>query len=616
MAGIRAKNMIYDVGNYCRLSKDDGTDNESASIATQKSILTDYVKKQGWNLVKTYVDDGYSGTNFDRPDWKRMLADIEAGKVGTVIVKDMSRIGRDYLQVGFYTEVMFREKGVHFIAISNGVDSERRESAEFAPFLNIMNEWYVRDTSRKITTVLKARGMSGKAHTTNRCCYGYKKSADNPDKWIIDEEAAEVVRRIFNMCLNGKGPYQIARELAEDKVERPEYYLGIRGRGVNTKSFDMEHPYMWRGGTVKTILTRMEYTGCTVNFRTKKESYKDKRPTKVDSSEWIIFEDTQEPIIDKHTWETVQKLLDTPRRKGVFEENNPLTGKVFCADCGAKMYHHRNAQGIWKKNYFKAGEMIYHAPEDRYDCSNNIRGRQRYEKLCCSHSITTKALETLVLETIKRTCDYAVENEAEFREKVCSISEEQQGELSVRLEKRLAQKQKRVSEINRLIKKLYEDNISGKLNDKRFNTMLSDYESELEALEEDIERDNAELEGMCAKKTDVDVFMELVKKHMAFDELTPAILNEFVDKIMVYKAVGSGANRMQDVDIYLNYIGRFVVPEVVVELTEEEKLAEAKRQEKLEKKRASNRKYMARKREEARKAWAEIEAEKAKVVGH
>lgn len=601
---------------YPRLSHEDELQGESNSISNQKRILETYAKQNGFTNLRWYTDDGFSGANFDRPDWKRMLADIEAGKVGTVIVKGMSRIGRDYLQVGFYTEVMFREKGVHFIAISNGVDSERRESAEFAPFLNIMNEWYVRDTSRKITTVLKARGMSGKAHTTNRCCYGYKKSADNPDKWIIDEEAAEVVRRIFNMCLNGKGPYQIARELAEDKVERPEYYLGIRGRGVNTKSFDMEHPYMWRGGTVKTILTRMEYTGCTVNFRTKKESYKDKRPTKVDSSEWIIFEDTQEPIIDKHTWETVQKLLDTPRRKGVFEENNPLTGKVFCADCGAKMYHHRNAQGIWKKNYFKAGEMIYHAPEDRYDCSNNIRGRQRYEKLCCSHSITTKALETLVLETIKRTCDYAVENEAEFREKVCSISEEQQGELSVRLEKRLAQKQKRVSEINRLIKKLYEDNISGKLNDKRFNTMLSDYESELEALEEDIERDNAELEGMCAKKTDVDVFMELVKKHMAFDELTPAILNEFVDKIMVYKAVGSGANRMQDVDIYLNYIGRFVVPEVVVELTEEEKLAEAKRQEKLEKKRASNRKYMARKREEARKAWAEIEAEKAKVVGH
>ena len=578
-------------------------------------MLEDYAKANGFTNCVHFTDDGWSGGSFDRPSWKRMIEGIEKGEIAAVLVKDLSRVGRDYLQVGFYTEVMFREKGVRFVAITNGVDSDKRESSEFAPFLNIMNEWYVRDTSRKITMVLKARGMSGKAHTTNRCCYGYKKSADNPDKWVIDEEAAEVVRRIFNMCLNGKGPYQIARELAEDKVERPEYYLGIRGRGVNIKSFDMEHPYMWRGGTVKTILTRMEYTGCTVNFRTKKESYKDKRPTKVDSSEWIIFEDTQEPIIDKHTWETVQKLLDTPRRKGVFEENNPLTGKVFCADCGAKMYHHRNAQGIWKKNYFKAGEMIYHAPEDRYDCSNNIRGRQRYEKLCCSHSVTTKALETLVLETIKRTCDYAVENETEFREKVCNISEEQQGELSVRLEKRLAKKQKRVSEINRLIKKLYEDNISGKLNDKRFNAMLSDYESELEVLEADIDRDNAELEGMSAKKTDVDVFMELVKKHTTFEELTPAILNEFVDKIMVYKAVGSGANRTQNVDIYLNYIGRFVVPEVVVELTEEEKLAEAKRQEKLEKKRASNRKYMARKREEARKAWAEIEAEKAKAVG-
>lgn len=600
---------------YERLSKDDEAQGESNSIVNQKRMLAQYAEQHGYENVEHYTDDGWTGTNFDRPDWKRMLADIEAGKVGTVIVKDMSRIGRDYLQVGFYTEVMFREKGVHFIAISNGVDSERRESAEFAPFLNIMNEWYVRDTSRKITTVLKARGMSGKAHTTNRCCYGYKKSADNPDKWIIDEEAAEVVRRIFNMCLNGKGPYQIARELAEDKVERPEYYLGTRGRGVNTKSFDMEHPYAWRGGTVKTILMRMEYTGCTVNFRTKKESYKDKRAIKVDSSEWVVFENTQEPIIDKHTWETVQKLLDTPRRIGVFEESNPLTGKVFCADCGAKMYNHRHSKGVWKKSYFKAGEMEYHAPEDKYTCSNNTLGKQMYKKVCSSHSITTKALETLVLETIKRTCDYAVENEAEFREKVCSISEEQQGELSVRLKKRLAQKQKRVSEINRLIKKLYEDNISGKLNDKRFNTMLSDYESELEALEEDIDRDNAELEGMSAKKTDVDVFMELVKKHTAFDELTPAILNEFVDKIMVYKAVGSGANRMQDVDIYLNYIGRFVVPEVVVELTEEEKLAEAKRQEKLEKKRASNRKYMARKREEARKAWAEIEAEKAKAVG-
>lgn len=332
---------------YERLSKDDEIQGESNSIVNQKRMLEQYATQNGYDNIAHYTDDGWSGTNFDRPDWKRMLADIEAGRVSTVIVKDMSRIGRDYLQVGFYTEVMFREKEVRFIAISNGVDSDRRESAEFAPFLNIMNEWYVRDTSRKITTVLKARGMSGKAHTNNRCCYGYKKDEKNPVKWIIDEEAAEVVRRIFAMCMGGKGPYQIARELAEAEIERPEYYLGTRGRGVNTKSFDEEHPYAWRGATVKEILKRPEHTGCTVNFRTKKESYKDKRPVKVDKSEWVIFENTQEAIIDNHTWEVVQKLLETPRRKTVFEENNPLTGKVFCADCGSKMYHHRNAQGIW-----------------------------------------------------------------------------------------------------------------------------------------------------------------------------------------------------------------------------------------------------------------------------
>lgn len=600
---------------YERLSKDDEIQGESNSIVNQKRMLEQYASQNGYDNVAHYTDDGWSGTNFDRPDWKRMLADIEAGKVGRVIVKDMSRIGRDYLQVGFYTEVMFREKGVHFIAISNGVDSDHRESAEFAPFLNIMNEWYVRDTSRKITTVLKARGMSGKAHTNNRCCYGYKKDENNPDQWVIDEEAADVVRRIFAMCINGKGPYEIARKLAEEEIERPEYYLGTRGRGVNVKSFDEEHPYAWRGGTVKEILKRPEYTGCTVNFRTKKESYKDKRPVKVDEAEWVIFENTQEPIIDKHTWETVQKLLKTSRRKTVFEESNPLTGKVFCADCGSKMYNHRNAQGTWRKDSFKAGKMVYHAPEDRYHCSGNRLGLQMFEKRCSSHSVATKALETLVLETIKRTCDYAVENEEAFREQICSLSTEQQGETTVRLKKRIAKAQKRVNEVNRLIKKLYEDNISGKLNDKRFNAMLSDYEAELDALEEDIERDTEELQGMDAKKVDADYFMELVQKYTSFEELTPSMLNEFVDKIMVHKAVGTGANRVQDIDIYLNYIGKFVVPEVEVEMTEEERIAEAKRQEKLEKKRASNRKYMARKREEARKAWAEIEAQKNKAVG-
>ncbi len=277
------------------------------------------------------------------------------------------------------------------------------------------------------------------------------------------------------------------------------------------------------------------------------------------------------------------------------------------------MYNHRHSKGVWKKNYFKAGEMVYHAPEDRYSCSNNALGKQMYEKVCSSHSISTKALKTLVLETIKELVIMQWRMKQSLGKRYVVFPKNSRESYQSEWRK-ACQKQRRVSEINRLIRKLYEDNISGKLNDKRFNAMLSDYELELEALEADIDRDNAELEGMSAKKTDVDVFMELVKKHTTFEELTPAILNEFVDKIMVYKAVGSGANRTQDVDIYLNYIGRFVVPEVVVELTEEEKLAEAKRQEKLEKSEQATANIWHEKRK-ARKAWAEIEAEKAKAVG-
>jgi DNA invertase Pin-like site-specific DNA recombinase len=595
---------------YERLSKDDEIQGESNSIVNQKRMLTQYAEQRGYKNIVHYTDDGWSGTNFERPSWKKLMADVEAGKVATVIVKDMSRIGRDYLQVGFYTEVMFREKGVHFIAIANGVDSDHRESSEFVPFLNIMNEWYVRDTSRKITTVLRARGASGKVHTASRCCYGYMKDPNEPTKWIIDEEAAEVVRRIFRMCLDGKGPYQIAKILAEEEVERPEYYLGTRGRGSNTKTFDVEHPYKWRGNTVSEIIKRREYTGCTVNLKTQKEHYKDKRSKKLDQSEWMIFENTQEPIIDLHTWEVAQGLITTVRKESILGESNPLTGKVFCADCGSKMYNHRHSFGGYRKDYFKAGHYVYREPEDRYECSQVVLGRQNYEKKCSAHGIQTKVIEKLLLETIRKTCDFALENEQEFRDQVCKLSANKFNDEESKLSKRIAKSEKRVKEINRLIKKLYEDNISGKLNDKRFNVMLEDYEKELDELEELIGRDETMIESLDNKKTSVESFMELAKKYTELTELTPAMVNEFVDRILIHKAVGVGAHREQTVEIYLNYIGQFIVPEKEVELTEEEKKAEAIRLEKLEKKRASNRKYMARKREEAKKGWAELEAKK------
>lgn len=608
---MKNKDSLKITALYERLSKDDEQSGESNSITNQKKILEDYAEKNGYANICHYTDDGWSGASFDRPNWKRLIEDVEQGKIGTVIVKDMSRVGRDYLQVGFYTEVMFREKGVHFIAISNGVDSEKRESAEFAPFLNIMNEWYVRDTSRKITTVLRARGMTGNAHTSNHCPYGYKKDMQDSTHWVIDEEAAEVVRRIFRLCIAGKGPYDIARILHDEKIERPSYYMGKRGLGTHCTTYDIENPYMWRGNTVATILSKPEYMGHTVNFRTYKESYKDKRAKKTPKDELVIFKDTQEPIVDEETWNKVQELRKTVRRADSLGEANPLTGKMFCADCGAKMYNHRHKTARYRKDIYTKGKGRWIAPQDDYNCANYNLGRQKYQKQCSSHAIQTWAVKSLVLETIKETCNYAVANEGEFKELICNLSSDRKSDAGKTVRQRIKKNEKRYGEVNRLIKKLYEDNISGKLSDKRFDVMLKDYETELAELENSLEADNAELEEINTDKANADLFMELAKKYTDFEELTPAMINEFVSKIVVHKAEGTGADRTQEVEIFLNYIGRIEIPHEEVELTEEEKARQEKERIRLEKKRASNRKYMARKREEIRREREKALAEKA-----
>ena len=359
---------------YERLSRDDDGDGDSNSIVHQKQMLEAYAKEHGFVNLRHYTDDGWSGASFDRPAWNELVAGVKAEEITTVIVKDLSRVGRDHLQVGFFTDILFREKEVHFIAIGNGIDSNDQQSSEFAPFLNIMNEWYVRDTSKKIKSVLKARGMSGSAHTSNCACYGYKKDPENPDKWVIDEEAASVVREIFQMCVDGKGPYEIARCLAERKVERPSYYLAKRGLGNHQSDCDYSNPYTWRGHTVATILERPEYTGCTVNFRTYKNSYKDKKIKKADKSDWVIFEGTQEPIIDKETWSIVQNLRKHTRRTDSLGEANPLTGKVFCGECGSLMYNHRRKNGRVRVYYTSKGERreSYSKPEDCYACSKHM----------------------------------------------------------------------------------------------------------------------------------------------------------------------------------------------------------------------------------------------------
>lgn len=597
---------------YERLSRDDDLTGDSNSIINQKKMLEDYAKANGFTNCVHFTDDGWSGGSFDRPSWKRMIEGIGKGEIAAVLVKDLSRVGRDYLQVGFYTEVMFREKGVRFVAITNGVDSDKRESSEFAPFLNIMNEWYIRDCSRKITSVLRARGMSGK-HTSNHCIYGYKKDPNDKDPndkdhWIIDEEAAEVVRRIYRMAIEGKGPYEIARILAMEKVERPSYYLAQRGMGNHQSNYNAADPYTWRGGTVADILSKQEYMGHTVNFRTYKESYKDKRVKMTPKEDLVIFENTQEAIIDKETWERVQTLRKTIRRTDSIGKANPLTGLMFCADCGAKMYNHRGKAGN-ARDWAGRPNGKKRPDRDEYNCSRYDLGNQHYDKYCTTHLIRTAVVNELLLEAIKGVSDYALNNEAEFMAQVCSASEDRQEKAARSIRQRKQRNEKRTDELTRLIRKLYEDNVSGRLSDTLFEQMLRDFEAELSDLTEIVSQDQQELERISRETINAEKFLSLVRKYTDFSELTPAMINEFVEKILVHQAQGKGASRIQEIEIFFNFVGKVDIPHKEVELTEEEKTALAEQERRRAKKAEYNRRYMEKKRRQWKEQQEQEQAE-------
>ena len=560
---------------YERLSRDDDLTGDSNSILNQKAYLENYAAQRGYTNIAHYTDDGWSGGNFERPDWKRMIADIEAGKVCRVIVKDMSRAGRDYLQTGFYTEVFFRQHGVHFIAIANGVDSEDQNSNEFAPFLNIMNEWYLRDQSRKVSAAYKIKGTSGK-HTSTHAIYGYKKDPENKDHWIIDEEAATVVKRIFHLALEGYGQYKIAEILTRDKVECPAYYLAVRGCGSHKNNVDMTRPYDWNGNTVGIILAKPEYLGHTVNFRTSQKSYKDKR-VKNAPEDWLIFENTHEDIIDKATWDRVQEIRQTVRRTDTTGEANPLTGLMFCADCGAKMYNHRNrnAQSL----------------NDNYNCSAHTRTATPETRLCCSHSISTRTVCTLLLETIRTVSAYAISNEEAFRQKVLAASKLKHEADTKELKKKIAKAKKRSAELDVLIKKLYESYAMGKISEHRFDALCAEYEREQAEMEAMIATEQSALEAFRADTDRADQFLALAKKYTDFTELTTPMIFEFVDKILVHAPEKIDGERTMEIDIYLKFIGKFDIP--MPEPTPEE-LAELEAQRK---KRAANRAKYYRKKE-------------------
>ena len=582
---------------YERLSRDDEQIGDSNSIVNQKNMLESYAAQHGFTKIIHYTDDGWSGANFERPSWKRLVADIEAGKIGCVIAKDMSRVGRDYLQTGFYTEILFRQHDVRFIAISNGVDSADQSTGEFAPFINIMSEWYVRDCSWKQKAQYQVRGKSGKP-TTNNVPYGYKKDPEQKHHWLVDEEAAAVIRRIFRLSAEGKGPRQIARILMEDRVERPSFYLAKQGRGTTLGRADMSRPYDWTDSTIADILGKPEYMGHTVNFRAYKPSYKEKKMIKRPPEEWLIFENTHEAIVDPETWKLAQHIRKTVRRTDTTGEANPLTGLLYCADCGAKMYNHkRGGRAIQEGSKPDPESGLY--PGDNYNCSAYCNSQGFMQRQCSSHYITTKAVRALILDTIKTVSAYAISDEKGFVEKIRTASQIQQDNAAKELKRKLNRDRKRSAELDGLIQKLYEAYAGGTLTEKRFKLLSEGYEQEQEELDVAIEQEQAELDAFKADTDRAGQFLELAKRYTDFSVLTTPMIYEFVNKILVHAPDKSSGERIQEVDIYLKFIGKFDVP--LPEPTPEE-LAE---QEKLRKKREKQREYSRRYREKKKRAEAQ-----------
>lgn len=555
---------------YERLSRDDDLHGESNSIKNQKSILEEYALKNGFSGLRHFWDDGVSGTTFERPGWKALVAEVEAGNVGTVIVKDMSRVGRDYLQVGFYTEVFFRQHGVRFIAVSNGIDSAKGETNEFAPFLNIMAEWYARDSSRKLKATWQNKGHSGK-RLTNKNIYGYIKNPQDKTKWLVDEEAAPIIRRIYQMCIDGMGPGNIARILQDEQVDKPGWHMSKIGIG-DKQWDDPAHRYCWNSTMVARILSKPEYAGHTVNFRSTKESYKDKKQTQCPREDWVIFENTHEAIVSQDTWDLAQKCRTVKRRTDTLGEANPLTGLLYCADCGRRMYNHR-CNPCWTTDKSKGGKKVYKQGRNSYCCSLYQIHRQD----CTMHYISSESVSALILETIRQVSAYARTNEAAFVEKLREASNIRQADTAKAHAKRIAKNQKRIAELDTLFRKTYEDFAAGRLNEKRFAQLSEGYEQEQAELETETAALQAELTGFEAENANTGRFLDLVKRYTDFTELTVPMLHEFVEKVVVHESDKSSGKREQRVDIHLNFIGCFAVPNEDEAASEQLAAEEAKR---------------------------------------
>ena len=568
---------------YERLSRDDELQGESNSISNQKKMLEDYARRNGLPNPTHFTDDGVSGTRFDRPGFLAMMEEVEAGRVEAIVIKDMSRLGRDYLKVGQVMEIL-RQRGVRLIAINDGVDSLKGDD-DFTPFRNIMNEFYARDTSRKIRSVFKSKGMSGK-HLTGTVIYGYLWD-EKREHWLVDEEAAAVVRHIFALAMEGYGPYQIATKLSEEKIEMPAVHLARYGEGVN-KNKTFADIYRWSASTVVEILKKREYLGHTVNFKTRKH-FKDKKSHYVDESEWTIFEDTHEAIIDQETFDNVQRIRGNARRyPDGFGEAHPLTGLMYCADCGGKMYVHRTYNGK-------------RVPQ--YTCGQY--GKYPIGSLCpTQHRIKAEAVLTLIADMLRAIAEYSKNDRAEFIRTVQETQAAQQTADISKKRKRLAAAQKRAGELERLICKIYEDNALGKLPDARYEALDAQYAKEQDALNAEITELEKAVTGYEQSRKSAEKFIALIDKYENFDTLTNTMLNEFVEKILVHERARKGSqDTTQEVEIYFNFVGRYIPPALQpVPLTPEEQEELRKKEERKDR---LHQNYLHRKANGKQKEWEE-----------
>ena len=527
---------------YPRLSHEDELQGESNSISNQKRILETYAKQNGFSNLRWYTDDGYSGANFQRPGFQAMLADIEAGKVGTVIVKDMSRLGRNYLQVGMYTEMIFPQKGVRFIAINDGVDSAQGDN-DFAPLRNIFNEWLVRDTSKKIKAVKRSKGMSGKP-ITSKPVYGYL--MDEDENFIIDEEAAPVVKQIYNLCLAGNGPTKIARMLTEQQIPTPGT-LEYRRTG-STRRYHPGYECKWATNTVVHLLENREYTGCLVNFKTEKPSYKLKHSIENPPEKQAVFENHHEPIIDRETWERVQELRKQRKRPNRYDEVGLFSGILFCADCGSVMYQQR-----------------YQTDKRKQDCYICGSYKKRIAD-CTAHFIRTDLLTAGVLSNLRKVTSYAAKHEARFMKLLIEQNEDGDRRRNAAKKKELEAAEKRIAELSAIFKRLYEDSVTGRISDERFTELSADYEAEQKELKERAARLREELSKAQEATANAEKFMNVVRRHTTIEELTPTLLREFVEKIVVHESVAldgkrRGKLRRQEIEIYYSFVGKVELPD-------------------------------------------------------